>query len=225
MGKFIQMELPLGTDRDTMRRTFVDAGRATLKIHPTQEGVEKYIYDINLCEYYIWRWNISADYDVTGRLLQAYVNAFPVFPAGKPPRDPRKGSSPDRSAAIFEVHRPRPEARKGESSLAFLMLTSDPSFKTIDDQLFYGGSPTRADPLNLGTLTIAEGEPWRSIFDSDDAAFIARYPGDWTAVDREIERRTKNGDGPQFAGSSSALQMLIAGNPALQHALNNRDNS
>jgi hypothetical protein len=212
MEQFIRMELPLGTNRDTMRLTFVNAGRATLKIHPTQKGVEKYIYDINLCEYYVWRWNISADYDTAGRLLQAYVNAWPVFPNGKPPRDPREGISPDQNAAIYELQRPRPEARKGESSLCFLLLTSDPSLKMIDDQLFIGGGPTRADPLNMGTLKIAKGEPWRSIFDFDDTAFVAPYPGDWAAVDKEIEKRNKNGGSVQFASSFSAVQMLHAGN-------------
>ena len=212
MEQFIRIELPLGTNRDAVRSTFVNAGRATLKIHPTQSGVEKYIYDINLCEYYIWRWNISADYDTAGGLLQAYVNAFPVFPDGKPPRDPRQGIPPDQSAAIYEVPRPRPEARKGESSLKFLLFTNDPSHKIIDDQLFIGGGPTRADPLNMGTLKIAKGEPWRSIFDFDDTAFIAPYSGDWAAVDREIEKRVKNGAGSQFSGSSSAVEMLKAGN-------------
>jgi hypothetical protein len=212
MQKFIQTELPLGTNRDTMRRTFVNAGRATFKMHPTQAGVEKYIYDVNLCEYYVWRWNISADYDAAGRLLQAYVNAWPVFPKGKPPRDPRKGIPRDQNAAIVEVYRPRPEARKGESRLAFMLLTSDPTLKTIDDQLFIGGGPTRADPLDMGTLKIAQGEPWRSIFDFDDADFIAPYSGDWAAVDREIEKRKTNGGSFQFSSSLLALEMLRAGN-------------
>ncbi|MHC2439524.1 hypothetical protein [Bradyrhizobium sp. USDA 4451] len=210
MEQFIRAKLPLGTGRDAMRRTFAEAGRATLKIHPTQVGVEKYIYDINLCEYYVWRWNISADYDAAGRLLQAYVNAWPVFPNGKPPRDPLAGIRPDQTAGIYQMQRPRPEARKGESSLSFLLYTADPSLKAIDEQAFIGGGPTRADPLNMGTLKVAKGEPWRSIFDFDEAAFIARYPGDWAAVDRELEKRRRNGDAVQLGSSSAAVEMVLA---------------
>src|SRR5262245_51687272 len=50
MQKFIEESFPLGSFRNSLRRTFVDDGKATLKLHPTQKGVEKYIYDINLCD-------------------------------------------------------------------------------------------------------------------------------------------------------------------------------
>jgi hypothetical protein len=191
MSDFIRTNFPLYTDRTSVRRTFVNEGRATLKIHPTQEGVEKYIYDINLCKYYIWRWNISVDFDAQGRLLQAYVNAVPVFAGGKPPRDPLKGLAPNQKAAIYRMQRPRPEANKGESSLGFILLDGGANPKTTDDQVFMGGAPTRADPLNMGTLKVVKGDPWRSIFDFDAANFIASYSGDCDAVDKKMQERRK----------------------------------
>jgi len=40
-------------------------GGATLVMHPSRAGVEKIIYDINPCNRYISRWNISADLILT----------------------------------------------------------------------------------------------------------------------------------------------------------------
>jgi len=191
MTDFIRKNVPLHTDRTAVRRIFVDEGRGTLKSHPTQEGVEKYIYDINLCRYYIWRWNISADFDAQGKLLQAYVNAFPVFADGKTPRDPLKGITPNQKATIYRMQRPRPEANKGENSLGFILFDGGANPKTVDDQVFMGGGPTRADPLNMGVLKVVKGEQWRSIFDFDAANFIAPYSGDCAAVDKKMAERRK----------------------------------
>ena len=82
MQRFMRSNFPLGADRASLRKSFIEQGKATLKTHPTQIGVEKYLYDINLCSYYVWRWNISADFDSSGKLLQAYVNGEPVHAAG-----------------------------------------------------------------------------------------------------------------------------------------------
>lgn len=191
MTEFVRKNAPLNTQREAVRAIFVNEGKATLKIHPTQKGVEKYLYDINLCNYYIWRWNISADFDDEGKLRQAYVNAVPIFSDGKPPRDPRSGLAPNQKATIYRMQRPRPEATKGKNSHLFFLFDGDANLKTIDDQEFLGGVPTKADPLDMGKLTVVKGEPWRSIFDFDAANFIAQYAGNCAAVDAEMARRRR----------------------------------
>ena len=89
------------------------------------------------------------------------------------------------TASIFKVKRPRPEATKSETELASLVLDADSNLKTIDDQVLTGTGPSRSDPANLGP---AHGyinvEPWRSIFDSDNAIQVVSYQGDCTAADR-----------------------------------------
>ena len=188
MHHFIESNYPAGSPREALRRAFVDQGGATLKLHPTQAGVEKYIYDINLCSYYVWRWNISADFDGNGRLVQAYVNGEPVFATGtqkKSANDLKKGHQ-----SIFKVRRPRPEASKGESQLSYLVLDADSDMSTIDDQLAMGGGPTRVDPVNMGTLhAYSDVEPWRSIFDKDDADRIVAYPGDCKEADERARQQ------------------------------------
>jgi hypothetical protein len=181
MRHFLEVQFPLGSSRAALRKTFVDDGKGTLIDHPTQVGVEKYIYDVNLCRYYIWRWNISADYDAEGRLLQAYVNGEPVFSSGTPKKDGRVfGNS--RHASIYKVKRPRPEADLGEKELAFIVIDADSDLKTIDDQVLTGGGPTRASIATPGRLHVySDVEPWRSIFDFDPADPIAPYPGDCAA--------------------------------------------
>jgi hypothetical protein len=182
MRHFLEIQYPLGSSRLAVRKTFVEDGKGTLVIHPTQAGVEKYIYDINLCRYYIWRWNISADYDASGRLLQSYVNGEPIFSSGTPKKDGRiLGNSGH--ASIFHVKRPRPEADLGEKELAFIVIDADSNLKSIDDQVLSGGGPSRASIATPGRLHMySDVEPWRSIFDFDPADHIAPYPGD-CAVD------------------------------------------
>jgi hypothetical protein len=112
MRKAIEADFPPKSPQSSLRNQFIAEGSATLKIHPTQAGVEKYIYDINLCSYYVWRWNISADYDTSGHLLQAYVNGEPVFASGKQKKDGQAFAKSGK-ASILQVTRPRPEATKG----------------------------------------------------------------------------------------------------------------
>ncbi len=188
MQQFIEQRFPLGSSRDSMRRTFVNDGKATLKLHPTQDGVEKYIYDINLCGYYIWRWNISADFDNNGRLVQAYLNGNPVLRDGRPKRDFRLKATPGKKETIYRVQRPRPEATKGEKSLGFLLYDLDSDPKTIDDQSLIGAGPSRANPINMGRMLAYEVEPWRSIFDLDNADRIVSYTGDCAEADAFHER-------------------------------------
>ncbi len=181
MRHFADTQFPIGSPRNSLRKTFVSEGKATLITHPTQIGVEKYIYDINLCGYYVWRWNISADYDSDEHLLQSYVNGEPTFPSGRQKKDARVlGNSSH--AAIYKLKRPRPEADKGENELAFTLIDGDGNLKTIDDQVLIGGGPTRASIATPGRLHMySDVEPWRSIFDFDPADHIAPYSGDCAA--------------------------------------------
>lgn len=182
MQHLIETDFPLGSPRETLRRAFVEQGKATLKMHPVLSGVEKYIFDINLCSYYVWRWNISADFDTGGRLVQAYVNGEPVFPTGPQKKDVKDFHGGHQS--IYKIKRSRPEASKGEKDLAYMLFDADSDTSTIDDQLAIGGGATRADPANMGTLHMyGNVDPWRSIFDRDDAARIVSYAGDCKEAD------------------------------------------
>ena len=185
MRAWIRQRFPLGAERAAVRRAFLTDGRAQLRMHPSQVGAEKYLYDIDLCSYYVWRWNVSADFDERGLLRQAYVNGDIVFPNGTPKRIVSKGpSAPGRIASISRVERPRPEAFKGESTLTYLLFDGDSDLTTIDDQAAAGAGPTRPDPLDMGKLFVyGDVEPWRSIFDFDAAEPIAQYRGDCGAAD------------------------------------------
>jgi hypothetical protein len=188
MRHFIESSLPVGTSRESVRRSFVDHGHATLKLHPTRSDVEKYLYDINLCSYYIWRWNISADFTDDGRLLQAYVNGEPVFAAGPQKHDARDLKTGHQS--IYKVTRARPEATKGESQLAYVMFDADSDTSTIDDELANGAGPSRADPVDMGKLhAYTNVDPWRSIFDKEDAARIVNYEGSCKEADELYARQ------------------------------------
>lgn len=190
MGTIVRERFPLGTPRDDLRRAFVTEGRATLKIHPQESGVEKYLYDLNLCDYYVWRWNISSDYDAYGRLNQAYVNGNPVFSDGTPKRIVPKVAEKGKKTSITRGKRLRPEAHKGETSLGFVLFDRDSDFGTITDQAVIGAGPSRADPIDMGGLiTYSDVDPWRSIFDRDDAERIVRYNGDCTEVDKYYQRK------------------------------------
>lgn len=185
MSTLVRAKFPLGTSRANVRRMFVEDGHATLKVKAGDSSVEKYIYDIDLCHYYIWRWNISADYDASGQLRQAYINGNIVFPNGNPKKVISKVAEEGRQASIYQVQRPRPEAYKGESSLLFLLFDADSDLRTTDDQVLIGGGPSRADPMNMGTLiAYTDVDPWRSVYDFDAADRIVPYQGDCNEVDR-----------------------------------------
>jgi len=188
MKHFLEMRFPLESPRDALRKVFISEGRATLIAHPSQARVEKYLYDINLCNYYIWRWNISADYDPSGHLLQSYVNGEPVFIAGKQKKDGRAlGNSGH--ASIYKMKRARPEATLGEKELSFILIDADSDPKTIDDQVLTGGGPTRTSIATPGRLHLySDVEPWRSIFDFDSADHIAAYAGDCSTEVAQAKR-------------------------------------
>jgi hypothetical protein len=187
MATYLREHFPLGSSRNDLRRAFVTEGHATLKASPNEAGVEKYIYDINLCGYYIWRWNVSTDYDSDGKLLQAYVNGNMVFPDGKPKKTVPKVAEEGKKASIFRAQRPRPEASKGETSVGFILFDRDSDLRTTNDQAAIGAGPSRADPVNFGKLTTyTDVDPWRSIFDSDSADRIVPYQGDCTEADKRL---------------------------------------
>lgn len=194
MRAFIRGRLPVGTARSKIHEIFVDGGGGTPRRHPTQARVEKYIYDINLCGYYVWRWNISADYDEAGRARQIYVNGEPALPDGDQVRRFDQGRKrPRQLESISRMSRPRPQATKGESSLGYLLYDLDSNHGTIDDQQLIGGGPTRADPIQMGKLHVYKVEPWRSIFDQDDARNIAAYRGDCVRIDAAMRAQIKAG--------------------------------
>jgi hypothetical protein len=178
MERFVAEHFPLGTERAALRKTFVTEGKATLVPYPGRTDVEKYIYDINLCRVYVWRWNVSADYDATGRLVEAFVNGNSVFPGGISATNRKANASAGAHTKILQAQRPRPEADKGETSLGFILWDGDGNTRTMDDQKLMGAGPSRANPTDMGTMVVyKEVEPWRSIFDFDRAKAITPYSG------------------------------------------------
>ncbi len=183
MSDYLIKQFPLQTTRQVLRRVLVDQGHATLISHPQEVGVEKYIYDINLCNIYIWRWNVSANYDHHGQLAQLYLNGNPLHSAGVPKRVVPKKAEPGKKSAILKMQRPRPEAYKGETQLAYLLFDRDSDLKTLHDQVLVGAGPNRADPNNFGKVTAyTDVDPWRSIFDSDKANKINAFAGSCPAA-------------------------------------------
>jgi len=183
MEEYILDNLPLGTQREEMQRVFVLQGHATLRNHPAQKNVEKYLYDINLCEYYIFRWNISADFDDRGSLIQAYINGLPVFPDGKAKRPlptPKAGNR----AKIIKATRDWPQAKKGGMHLSYMLFDADGDTDTTDDQFVQGLGATNVDPANFGPgIRFTDVELWRSIYDDDISNDIAQYAGSCKEAD------------------------------------------
>lgn len=187
MAALIRARFPVGSSNADLRRAFVEEGHATLKTRPGSPGTEKYIYDIDLCHYYIWRWNISADYDAAGALRQAYVNGTVVYADG-PAKTVPKVALPGQKTSLYRVQRLRPEAYKGEHSLGYLLFDRDSDTRTTDDQVLMGAGPSRADPVNMGKMfAYIEADPWRSIFDSDPADRIVPWEGSCAEADALYE--------------------------------------
>lgn len=191
MRQLVSERFQPGTPRQALQDAFVTQGGATLIQHPSFPHIEKYLYDINLCHYYVWRWNISADFDEQDRAAQVYVNGEPVFETGQADRLIPKVEGDEESeerVKIFTGQRPRPEAHKGESSLGYVLMDKDGDLSTEDDQQLIGAGPSRADPLNLGSMRAYTAAPWRSIFDHDAADRISDYEGDCAAADAAYQR-------------------------------------
>jgi|GEM_PF-1827974 len=177
MEAFLKAKFPPGTDRSALRRIFVEEGKATLFPHPRYPGVEKYIYDVNLCYYYIFRWNISADYGKDQKLERLYLNGREIYGA----QDPIIATAlTDKvntyvKQRIIKVKRPRPEAYKGETSIAGLIYDRDGDLGTGDDQKAMTAGPSRADPMDMGQEVIySDVLPWRSILDHDNALVVGK---------------------------------------------------
>ncbi|WP_296945656.1 hypothetical protein [uncultured Massilia sp.] len=177
MQDLVRATFPQGAPRAGLRRAFVEEGGASLREHPSRAGTEKYLYDINLCRVYVWRWNVSADYDADGRLVQAWVNGEPVHAAGPQRTDPAALPHGPR-AAVLRVVRPRPEASLGEKELVYLAFDLDGNPATTADRIATGGGPSQPNPANMGRMHVyANVDPWRSIFDADAADRIVEYAG------------------------------------------------
>lgn len=193
MELFIQDNFPLGTKREELHKTFVLQGNATLKNHPTQTGVEKYLYDINLCNYYVFRWNISVDFDADGLLVQAYINGLPVFLNGRPRKRINFAEHRGSRVKLSRQYRDWPQADKGAKRLYYTLLDMDSDPNTIDDQALVGYGASRADPADFGKLVkYAEVEPWRSIYDDDQTIEVYDYKGSCKPADAKMIGKTLN---------------------------------
>jgi len=177
MRQYIEQTMPLGTSRDDFRAAFVTSGGAKSYTHPKYDQTEKYVYDINLCDLYIWRWNISADYDDSNHLVQAYVNGRSVFMAGKAARYARYESAGAYSK-IVGMTRHVPEATKGQKYIPFTVFDGDGDTRTTSDEFATGFGPAAADPAWLSQMaSYKDVELWRSIFSTDGGMKIVPYNG------------------------------------------------
>ena len=176
MRIYIEKNLPLGSTRDEMRAVFVTSGHATLKEHPAQAGVEKYIYDIDLCGRYRFRWNISADYDENGKLAQAYVNGRFVFMKGTEPK-PMDLFAGGQKVLTRRGFRATPLPTDPKRKISFRIYDFDKDLRTTADQMIEGYGPLRADPGSVqDEIKYAGLERWRSIFDEDETEKLNTYP-------------------------------------------------
>lgn len=190
MQTYIRKNFPVGSTREAVQKAFVVQGHGSLRHHPSQKGTEKYLYDINLCKYYVWRWNIAADYNAEGRLQQAYVNGLAVFD-GAPKWKPMEIGSRPGKTSLSRMSRDWPQATKGAKQVYFMLLDLDGNYNTVDDQSLLGSGPSRADPADFGTLVnYNEVDPWRSVFDDDLADDIYDYKGDCRPADAKYLSKT-----------------------------------
>lgn len=174
MREFIIATLPLGTPREAVRKTFVENGKATIITHPARKLTEKYLYDIDICGAYLWRWNISADFDDDKKLTQAYVNGKPAHMSGKP--DPLAvGYNPNTLGNMQSKEVSRAGADK-YPRIAFQLLDSDGDLTTTGDQSVSGPGYRAAMPYTFVEPYYYKGVfPWRSIFDEDNTTATATH--------------------------------------------------
>lgn len=178
MKSYLIERFPLGTPADELREELVSGGGASIFSHPEYERVEKYIYDINICRIYVWRWNISADFDDDYRLEKLFLNGEAVLGVTDDSNGVRPVAETGGGEKILRGQRPRPEADLGESSLGFIAYDRDATHQRVGDILVIGTGPSRVDPTNLGKMhAYGDVEMWRSIFDSDKASRIVPYSG------------------------------------------------
>ena len=176
MEKFLRDNFPLGSGRAKLRSVMEAAG-ARRYAHPEQQGVEKYVYDINLCDIYVWRWNISTSSAADGGLTQLFVNGDAIYSRGQQPPTVESTARNGATQQILEGHRPRPQASKGENNLAFLMFDVDSGTARVSDEFVTGAGPSNANPHDLGLMHAYLAERWRTIFDDEPAGSVAQYSG------------------------------------------------
>ena len=105
------------------------------------------------------------------------MNGDPVHARGDSPATPESRSVAGHEQAILKGSRPRPEASKGESQLAFLMYDVDTNSNRTSDEFIMGAGPSNADPHNLGKMHTYQAERWRSIFDDEKARSVVPFTG------------------------------------------------
>jgi hypothetical protein len=184
MHDVVKESLPRsGQKRAAVRRVFVEEGGATLQVNGRWKTVEKYTYNINLCRLYVWRWNISANFNRAGYLTQIFVNGERVYEDGDIQWTSKMAATTGGTRDIKAMRKPRPQADLGESSLAFLALGVDTRGFVTGDEFVTGAGPTRADPTNLGTIHVyTDIERWRTIFDEEEDEPIHDYAGQCPAA-------------------------------------------
>ncbi len=179
MHDFVKERLPRGGQkREDVRRVFIDEGGATLQINERWKTVEKYTYNINVCRLYVWRWNISANFNKAGYLTQIFVNGERVYEDGDIQWTSDMAAETGGIRGLEPMAKPRPQADLGESSLAFLVLGVETKGYVTSDEFIVGAGPSRADPTNPGLVHVyTDIERWRSIYDEEEDEPVHDYAG------------------------------------------------
>jgi hypothetical protein len=203
MEVFLVSRFPVGSPQQTIEAALVKEMGATAFSHPHFPRIRKYVYDINLCQMYIYRWNISADYDAQGRLVQMYLNGRPVHQGA--PDFKIADTYKNEHAMIQHQRKERPEASMGEYVLHYVALDRDGDVNTLYDQRIMGAVATRANPYDMGKLRSYEVDGWRSIFDSSTVP-INNFNGDCAAIHEKIEQL---GLKPTDKGASYKVMLML----------------
>lgn len=186
MENLIIDQFPLGSARSDVVETFVEQGGAVAERHPTRGHVERYTYDIDLCGYYLWRWNISADYSDADKLTQVYVNGKRTHPDGTAPRSIPELPN-DGKGHIFRAIEERQLAVRGENEIHFIAVDVDKDLATIEDQWISVATPGRADPLNLGKVVAYNAvERWRSVVHGSPSKSAPKFAGDCKKIVKQL---------------------------------------
>ena len=93
LAAYLRQTLPVGTSKESAERTLVTEGQATAYPMPFDPQTIVYLYDVNLCDKYVWRWNVNAKYDATGILEDLYLYDQNIHDPGKKYTTRRPASS------------------------------------------------------------------------------------------------------------------------------------
>ena len=185
---YIQNNLPVGTSRSVVRSIFVDQGGATVIFRPGIKSSEKYLYDIDMCHYYLFHWNISMDYDSKDNLRQAYIQGEPVF-LDQPNDGDSHHTDPAIKVNILELVRARPQAYKGDNYIYAQVIDWNPADAGDYDKDVFVGGPTRASFPDAGHVHVYRSKLWRLIVDESSAAKTVEYQADCKSIDAQAEGR------------------------------------